>query len=204
MTKVAYRVVTPRLVLRCWAPNDAQLLAESVAASIDHLRATMLWAKNEPESLDQRVVGLRQARARFDLDQDYRYGVFDRDERSVIGGSGLHPRVFEGGLEIGYWIDARHLRQGYATEVTSALTRVAFEVYGKRRVELHIDTRNTASQGVARKLGFAHEATLPERVDHPKGLGDRMIFTLHAMRYSASPAATLPIEVFGAAADRLL
>jgi RimJ/RimL family protein N-acetyltransferase len=102
----AYRIVTPRMVLRCWEPRDATLLCESIAASLDHLRATMLWAKNEPEPLENKVQRLREMRARFDLDQDYVMGAFDREERSVVGGTGLHPRVFEGGLEIGYWVDA--------------------------------------------------------------------------------------------------
>jgi len=200
----AYRIETPRLILRCWDPRDAPLLRESIAASIDHLRANLMWAQTEPQTLEETVQRLRQSRAKFDLDQEFLFGVFDRDERSVLGGCGLHPRVFEGGLEIGYWIDTRHLRRGLATELTAALTRVAFEVAAMRRVEIHIDTRNVASQGVPRKLGFTHEATLPARVNHPLGLGDRMIFTLHAASYRASSAAALPVTAHGAGAERLL
>lgn len=200
----AYRVVTERLVLRCWEPRDAPLLVESITASIEHLRATMLWAKNEPEPLERKIAFLRQMRAKFDLDQDYVYGIFDRDERAVLGGTGLHPRVFEGGLEIGYWIDARHLRRGYATEAAAALTKVSFEALGMRRVEIHVDTRNVASQAVPRKLGFTHEATLPARVGHPDGIGDRMIFTLHAEGYPGSPSANVAVEAFDAVGARLL
>jgi len=200
----AYRVVTPRLVLRCWEPRDAPLLVESIAASIDHLQATMLWAKNEPEPLEQKVAFLRKMRAKFDLDQDFVYGIFDRGERAVLGGCGLHPRVFEGGLEIGYWIDARHLRRGYASEAAAALTKVALEALGMKRVEIHVDTRNLASQAVPRKLGFTHEATLRARVGHPEGVGDRMIFTQHAEDYPGSPAASAAVEAFDAAGERLL
>lgn len=201
MARVAYRIVTPRLVLRCWEPRDAPLLCESIAASLEHLRATMLWAKQEPESVEQKAERLRGMRARFDLDQDYVMGAFDREERSVVGGTGLHPRVFEGGLEIGYWVDARHLRKGFASEMSMALTRVAFEALGMNRVEIHVDTRNIASQGVARKLGFKHEATLPERVGHPDGVGDRMIFTRYRKDYA--PFA-MPVEAFDAMGSRLL
>jgi RimJ/RimL family protein N-acetyltransferase len=88
--------------------------------------------------------------------------------------------------------------------MASALTRVAFEVVGMRRVELHIDTRNVPSQAVARKLGFTHEATLPARVDHPQGVGDRMIFTLHRPSYAGSPASSIAIEAYGATGERIL
>ncbi len=53
----------------------------------------MPWAHAEPTTLEQKVQLLRQFRGRFDLDQDMVYGIFDRDERRAIGGTGLHPRV---------------------------------------------------------------------------------------------------------------
>lgn len=200
----AYRILTPRLCLRCWEPSDAPRLVESITASLEHLRPSMLWAADEPQSVDEKTELLRRFRGMFDLGQDFIYGVFDRDERTVIGGSGLHPRVFEGGREIGYWIDARQTRRGYATEVTAALTKVGFEVEKLLRVEVHVDTRNAASAAIPPKLGFRHEATLPGRVKTPAGLGDRMIFGLHASEYSGSPAAALKVEAFDARGERLL
>src|SRR5262249_24384090 len=41
-----YRIVTERLVLRCWEPSDAAALKEAVDASIDHLLPWMPWAVN--------------------------------------------------------------------------------------------------------------------------------------------------------------
>ena len=40
-----YRIVTERLVLRCWEPRDAAALKEAVDASLDHLRPWMPWAQ---------------------------------------------------------------------------------------------------------------------------------------------------------------
>src|SRR5688500_1778869 len=104
----AYRIETPRLVLRCWQPADAPLLAAATAASVEHLRPWMPWIQQEPEELEAKVQRLRAFRARFDTDVDYVYAIFSPDEREVIGGTGLHPRIGEGGLEIGYWISAPH------------------------------------------------------------------------------------------------
>ena len=77
----AYRIQTPRLVLRCWQPEDASLLADAVTASLEHLRPWMPWAHAEPEELEAKVQRLRGFRARFDTDQDYVYAIFSADER---------------------------------------------------------------------------------------------------------------------------
>jgi hypothetical protein len=47
----AYRILTPRLVIRCWNPVDAPLLKEAVDSSIDHLKPFMPWAHQEPTPL---------------------------------------------------------------------------------------------------------------------------------------------------------
>jgi RimJ/RimL family protein N-acetyltransferase len=89
----AYRVRTPRLVLRCWNPEDAPLLLGSVTESLDHLRPWLPWVANEPEPLDDKVTRLRGMRASFDLGKDFIYAILDPSETKVVGGTGLHPRV---------------------------------------------------------------------------------------------------------------
>jgi len=69
----------------------------------------------------------------LDLDQQYVYGIFDHDETRVLGSSGLHNRVGDQALEIGYWIHAAWINQGYATEAAAALTKVAFLFHQVRR-----------------------------------------------------------------------
>ncbi len=147
----AYRVVTDRLVLRCWQPTDAPALKAAIDASLDHLRPWMPWARLEPEPVAAKVARLRKMRGQFDLEIDYVYGVFDRDERAVLGGTGLHLRVGEHAREIGYWVHAEHVGKGLATEMTAALTRVAFEVDRVQRVEVHCDPDNVRSSAVPRR-----------------------------------------------------
>src|SRR5262245_8467890 len=89
----AYRIETPRLVIRCWEPRDAPLLKAAIDASLEHLLPWMPWAKDEPQSVEAKMELLRQFRGRFDLGKDFVYALFDRQEREVVGGSGLHPRV---------------------------------------------------------------------------------------------------------------
>lgn len=201
----AYRIETRRLVVRCWAPADAPLLKAAIDASLDHLRPWMPWARGEQEDIDARVKHLRQWRAKFDLDQDYVYGIWNRAEDSVLGGTGLHTRRGPHTLEIGYWIHADHINQGLATEAAAALTRVAFEVNSVRCVEIRNDPTNLPSAAVPRKLGFVHEATLRQRLPTPSGeLRDIMIWSLLAGEYPDSPAAGAEIAAFDAAGRRIL
>jgi RimJ/RimL family protein N-acetyltransferase len=201
----AYRIHTARLVIRCWNPADAPLLKAAVDASLDHLRPWMPWAENEPQELDKKIDGLRRFRGRFDLSEDYVYGIFSRDESQVVGGTGLHTRAGEGAREIGYWIHADWINQGIATEVSGALTRVAFEIDRVNRVEIHCDPANVRSAAVPRKLGYTHEATLRQRLPLPDGkFRDTMIWTLLASEFPGSPAAHAEIEAFDALGRKLV
>ncbi|MGZ4148124.1 MAG: GNAT family N-acetyltransferase, partial [Actinomycetota bacterium] len=164
MQRLPYRIVTDRLVLRCWQPADAPLLKEAVDASLDHLRPWMPWAHEHPQPLDATVELLRTFRGRFDLGEDFVYGIFDAAEERVVGGSGLHTRLGAGALEIGYWIRADAAGRGLATETAAALTRAAFEFAAVDRVEIHVDPANERSLRIPRRLGFAEEATLRRRL----------------------------------------
>ena len=158
-----FRIVSERLVLRCYDPADAPLVRDAVDSSLDHLRPWMPWAQ-APTVLDDTIALLRRFRGQFDFDEDAIYGIFTPDGSEVVGGAGLHPRVAAGGLEIGYWIRASRTGAGFATEAASVLTRVAIELCGKDRVDIQVDPANDASLAVPRKLGYREEATLRRRL----------------------------------------
>jgi RimJ/RimL family protein N-acetyltransferase len=183
----AYRIVTPRLVVRCWEPRDAPLLKEAIDSSLDHLQPWMPWAQHEPQTLAEKVELLREFRGQFDLGANSVYAIFNAADERVLGGSGLHPRIGPGGLEIGYWIRADAVGRGYATESTAALTRVAFEVADVERVEIHCAPGNHASAAIPPKLGYG----LAES-------GDDLIFVLTAADYLASPSSSAPLAAYDA------
>ena len=205
MQPAVYRVDTPRLVIRCWSPEDAPACKRAEDESRDHLRTFMTWADREPESMREVTDKLRLFRSWFDIGEDFMFGAFLKDApERCIGGCGLHPRAGKGGLEIGYWMHVDHLRKGIATEMAGALTRVAFDVGRVRWVEIRCASKNVASAGVPSKLGFLHEATLKHRLALANGeIDDAHVFTLLARDYLASAARRIPVVAFDGSATRL-
>ena len=198
-----YRIVTERLVLRCWEPRDAPLLKEAVDSSIDHLLPWMPWAVHEPQSLEDKVALLRQFRGKFDLGQDFTYGIFTPDEEQAVGGTGLHTRIGDDAFEIGYWIRASRAGEGLGTESTAALTRVAFELTDVDRIEIRCEPENERSRAIPRKLGYREEATLRRRLRHPEPR-DVVVYSLFRDDFGSSPAATAVVEAYDALGTRVL
>ena len=201
----AYRILTRRLVLRCWQPADAPLLKAAIDASIEHLLPWMPWAKGEPTSVQAKIILIRRWRGEFDLGQDFVYGVFNRQETQVLGGTGLHTRLGFNAREIGYWIHVAAIGQGYATELSAALTKTAFEIEKVDRVEIHCDPKNVRSAAIPRKLGYTLEAILRQRSRDTDGnLRDSMIWSLLANEYRASPSVAAVIEAYDGAGRRIM
>jgi RimJ/RimL family protein N-acetyltransferase len=194
----AYRIETKRLVVRCYNPSDAPLLAQSVTESLEHLRPWMPWVYNEPEPMEEKVQRLKRFRGMFDLGQDYVYGIFNPENTKLIGGTGLHTRLGESELEIGYWIHKDYINQGLVTESTAALIKVAFELMLIHRIEIHCDPENFASAAIPRKLGFTHEGTLRAKTRFLDDWSDSMIWGLLEADYPASPSSKAEINVFDA------
>jgi len=198
-----YRIETERLVVRCWEPRDAPLLKDAVDSSLDHLRPWMPWAHEDPQPLDAKVELLRGFRGRFDLGQDFVYGIFSVDESEAIGGAGLHTRRGEGIFEIGYWIRANRVGEGLCTEATAALTRVGFELCKIERIEIRVDPANEASLAIPRKLGFIREGTARGVLHGPDGSPwqrDCVVFALLLEEFDRK----VELKAFDAAGERVL
>ena len=105
-------------------------------------------------------------------------GVFlDGD---AIGGTGLHRRVGPRAIEIGYWIDGDHARNGYATELTAGLTTTALALDDIDTVHVHVDEANEASAGVPSNLGFTLQRVDERDPEAPGESGRLGIWTMDA------------------------
>lgn len=204
LSNPAYRIETKRLVVRCYHPSDAPLLAKAITESVEHLRPWMPWVYAEPEPLEEKIRRIKRFRGLFDLGQDFIYGIFNPEDTKLLGGTGLHTRLGTKELEIGYWIHKDYVNQGLVSESTAALVRVAFELLHIHRLEIHCDPANTASAAIPRKLGFTHEGTLRAKTPFLDAWRDSMIWGLLEREYTGSPSSTAAIRVFDADGRQVL
>jgi RimJ/RimL family protein N-acetyltransferase len=201
----AYRIETPRTRLRCYQPGDHVLQSRAISESLDHLLPWMPWALHEPRTEGERIEWLRTQRGHFDLGGDYFFGIFAKDESSILGGTGLHMRGDVDEREIGYWIHASHIGVGLATEVTAALLRVAFELEHLVCVEIKCHVANVRSKRIPERLGFAGPVLEPLSLPWPgEGKADAHVYSLSRVEYARSEAQHLAIEAYDVLDRRLL
>lgn len=156
----------PVTLLR-WRAADADTACRLVLGSLEHLRPWMTWAAEfGPEDA---------ARFTEQCEQDWEHGVAYNyvitAAGMAVGSAGLMARIGPGGLEIGYWVGAAHVRQGLATAAAAALVDAGFGMPGVERIEIVHDQANVASAGVPRKLGFTEIVRRPDP-EGPQTPGD--------------------------------
>ncbi len=190
-----YRIETERLVIRCYQPEDAAMMHSSITDSIDHLRPWVPFAREQPRELSWMISTIRSFRGQFDLGQNAVYAIFDKDETEQLGGTGLHNRIGRDAREIGYWINVRHVNQGYATEAVSALIKVAFDIEQLLRLEIRCAPGNLASRRIPERLGFQHELTLKDHFTDLEGKPmDTMVWSLSKRDYEDSPLKAVALR----------
>jgi len=163
------RIETERLLLQRHAVQDAPALKAAVDANIEHLRAWMPWAMEEPSPLSAMEERIQKFRASFNTSEDWGYTIRRVGSPAIIGSCGLHARIGPNALEIGYWLDARETGHGYATEATAALIVAAFATGVVDRIEIRCDPMNLASAAIPRRLGFTYVTTLEKNAKTPTG-----------------------------------
>jgi ribosomal-protein-serine acetyltransferase len=149
------------VTLRRWLAADSEAVCDLVLGSQEHLRPWMPWAAEfGPQDAAQFTERCEQ-----DWESGTAFNYAITSGGAAVGSCGLMARIGSGGLEIGYWVDAGHLRRGLASAAVAALVSAAFGLPGIDRVEIVHDEANVASSGVPRKLGFTEIARRP----HPDG-----------------------------------
>lgn len=173
-------LVTGDLIeLRAPALEHVDALVEAVRESLPELKRWMPWATDDYDR-EGAEESVRRAMAAFVTRQDLRYHMFDRRSGRVVGSTGLHRIRWEvPRFEIGYWLRTSETGKGYASDSVRALTRVAFEQLGAKRVEIRCDDRNAASAAVAVRCGYGFDGVLRNHAVGTDGtLRDERIYSL--------------------------
>ena len=147
------RLYTPRLLLRELAAFDI----DYIAALLSDEQTMRFWPR--PYTRAEAVDWIERQQARYQADGCAFWLALDRTSNEPIGQAGVVTQrindVIEWGL--GYIIDKRFWRQGYATEAAAACLDFVFDTLDRPRAISLIRPENTPSIGVARKLGMHEE-----------------------------------------------
>jgi RimJ/RimL family protein N-acetyltransferase len=157
-----------QVTLRRWRPCDAEALLAAIIESQDQLRPWMHWADGYDQ--ERAAEYLRVCETEWASGEAFAYAVIVAD--SIVGSAGLHNRVGDGGLEIGYWVRSGWTGRGIATDAAAALTAAALALPGVDRVEIHHDAANLASGRIPAKLGYASLGERPTRDLWPRAPGE--------------------------------
>lgn len=148
------------VVLRPWRRPDAGFLA---VASQDPL--IQRFNGPPPDSLADAVSVIERFEAGwrvFETTGDPNgtaFAIVDAATDRPVGMCGLDAWSEADVAQFGYWLASDARGRGLATRAAALMTGWLFEL-GAARVFVTIQTENTASAAVARRLGFTHEGTL--------------------------------------------
>jgi [ribosomal protein S5]-alanine N-acetyltransferase len=146
-------VTTARLVGRRPEPGDA----DAYVRMYGDPRTPEEWWPSNLRSPDH----ARATLAKFiDHWQRWGFGLWTvlLPDGEVVGHAGAQYTTVDGRrqVELGWFIDPGHWRQGYATEMAREAVRVAFDVLGLDDVVAFTVDRNAASRAVMEKLGMTY------------------------------------------------
>ncbi len=148
-----------QVVLRRWRQDDADALLTAVLKSQEQLRLWMPWADGYDAGRAAEYV--RGCDVQWASGEAFSYAITVGGQ--LAGSAGLHKRVGEDGLEIGYWVHSDLAGRGIATDAAAALTAAALALPGVSRVEIYHDAANAASGRIPAKLGYTRLREQPSR-----------------------------------------
>ena len=156
------------ITLRKWREDDVAELAK--AANDDEIARWMPAIPHPYSRADARsYIGQAQKR-------EGRFAIVDARTGRLLGGIAVSDKNW-GRAEVGYWIRRDARGNGYATRALTLASRWGFEK-GYRRLQLHADVENVASQRVAERAGYKREGVLREWIRFRGEDRDHVMFSL--------------------------
>ena len=145
-------LLTPRLLLRHWTQSDAPDLFS--LASDPAIGLSAGWKPHESVEESASIIATTFAKPLV-------FAVVLRASNRPIGCIELskEPQILRSGpkdAELGYWIGRRYWNQGYATEASEEIIRLAFEEEGVQNIWCQSSEKNPQSARVQEKCGFKY------------------------------------------------
>lgn len=150
---MAQRLVTERLVLRPWTPDDAEPALAAYGTG-DVARWLAPEMDTVPDAAAMRLV-LQQwvAEDTRMLTPAGRWAIEARDDHRLIGGATLLPLAPDDEYEIGWQLSPAAWGHGYGAETGLALARWAFD-QGIEQVIAVVRPTNKRAEAMIRRMGM--------------------------------------------------
>jgi [ribosomal protein S5]-alanine N-acetyltransferase len=167
-------LVTPRLRLRQFRPDDAEAMHECFADP----EAMRFWntpvhtKRIETERAVQRFINCTPSYYRF-------WAVADAKTDRCLGLVNYHDgHVRNKRVSIGYIVNPANYRQGIATEAVAAMLRFCFDELRLHRLQAFIHPDNAPSRALVEKLGFRREGLLRDNLRVGDEWRDELLYAL--------------------------
>ena len=145
----------------CWlrpvSEVDADAIYHAAVESMEHVGKWMSWL-TPSYTVSDSCEWARGAAADWEKDLRYEFVIVDAEDGTVCGCCGLNSiNRIDLVCNLGYWVRASVLRRGMATTAARLLIKFGLHTLGLKRLEIVVAEGNTASRGVAEKVGAIHE-----------------------------------------------
>ena len=141
-------VVTPRLRLRCFRPEDAQALSANLTPPV------IRWLTSWPDPVTVEVAAERIAEARQGAREGWHagYAIERLSDGVLIGGFG--GGAPDGRVEIGYHLAEHAHGQGYMLEAATAGLAAMWDILPTRTIVAQAHPDNPGSRAILTRLGM--------------------------------------------------
>jgi RimJ/RimL family protein N-acetyltransferase len=148
-------VETQRLLLREMSESDIEFVAQMLA----HPEVMQYWPRCY--SRQEAVEWIQRQQQRYARDGVGYWLAVSRETGQLVGQAGLMVVHVDGAEELGlgYMIDRRFWRKGYATEAAAGSRDYAFVTLSRTRIIALVRPENAPSRRVAQKLGMSLEGS---------------------------------------------
>lgn len=97
------------------------------------------------------------------------FAIVLKDTNKMIGTCDFFKGYGDDTFEMGYILNKKYWRNGYAYEAAQEVLRFAFEDFGVRRMMIRHLSENEKSEGLIKKLGFVYEGELRKLLENKQG-----------------------------------
>ncbi len=171
LLEIPKRIVSERLVLRCYEAGDGPMYFAVSQKNRTHLARyeadnAVMSIENEQDA----EVIVRELAAEWLARSCFFLGAFNKETGEFLAQIYIGPVKWDvPEFEIGFFVDRDHEGQGYVTEAVKAALGFIFEHLKAHRVRLECDDTNVRSWRVAERCGMVREGHIRENKKNADG-----------------------------------